>query len=182
MASLNILSYQYAYDNGQLILEIKTNGNHGIKTDYVNILIAGASDNTYNGTFKFFIVNDTTLRYKQAIFEAKPYTREFANVLGTITANTIDYTILTAEVISTSANLYTITQTGNYQIELTVDNLYKIIYPQTENYTIKVGERLSDIDKIFYGNKPSGIYRAKWLIIEALKITDTLEIRLVIMN
>lgn len=185
MAILNISSYKQYNNNGQLVLILETTGNHNIKTKYTDIQISGATNSSYNGIFRFFIINNTTLEYRQEIYESSPILTKPTVVAGTIVADTISYTTLTPQNLATDCNLYTINVSGNYQIALDPVNIYKIIYSELAGYQMVIGERLNDTDRILYAQdipKPISIYKSKWLMLEVSNLSQNLEVRLVKLN
>lgn len=183
MALLSVSAYTVEKKDGILTLTITTSANHGLQVDYIDIQVSGASIGDYNGVFQFSVKNSTTLVYIKGIqiSEYQPLT----NIAGTITANTVDYTILAPTPIGTYTNLYTITSVGDYRIALVEDDITKIIYTLPAPTQCKIGERLNDTDKILYSQDrklPNGVSRAKWLIVEVSEISLPFEIRLVKFN
>ncbi len=181
---LNVASYTLTIQNGFQILEITTIGPHNINTAYVDIQITGATNPGYNGTFKFFAINDTTLQNRTSAPLGLLIRTE--TIAGTIAANIIEYTTLNETSIGNFTSLYTISNVGNYQIELFDTALYKIlIYPDDQKNILKIGERLDDTDRILYVTSaqiPNGIFKAKWLMIEVSILNSPLEIRLIKQN
>ena len=183
MATLSVASYTSEKKQGFWTLTITTTGNHNLAVEYLDIAITGATDTQYNGTFRFQVIDATTLKCSQGV-EVGIY-QPLTIIAGSIVANTIDYITLSPQVINAKSNLYKITQIGNYQISLNETNIYRLIY---ENITsnIKVGERLSNDDRILYAKKSqysTGVGRGtKWLIIEAKEVKKPIEIRLVNLN
>ena len=183
MAIINISSYTSEKKQGIHTLTITTTTNHNLAVEYIDISITGATSLEYNGTFRFQVINQTTLKSRIGI-ETGIY-QPLTIIAGTIVANTVDYITLSPQVINAKSNLYKITQNGDYQIALIDTNIYRIIYTNVAN-NIKLGERLSDNDRILYTTEteyPKGVGRgSKWLIIEAKDVVKTIEIRLVILN
>lgn len=183
MATLNVASYTSEKKQGIHTLTIITTTNHNLAVEYIDIQITGATEPQYNGTFRFQIINETTLKSIIGI-EIGIY-QPLTIIAGTIVANTIDYITLSPQVINSKSNLYKITQTGNYQISLNENHIYRVIYEDIVS-NVKVGERLSDTDRILYAKEsqyPTGIGRGtKWLIAEVKEVKKPLEIRLVNLN
>lgn len=181
MATLSVASYTSEKKQGFWTLTIATTGNHNLAVEYLDITITGATDTQYNGTFRFQVINATTLKYSQGVEIGILQT--LTTVSGTILANTIDYTTLTAENIDTNAFLYKIATAGNYQILLSSAILYKLDLRE-DFQNIKIGERLSDADRILYAkeSKPKAIYKAKWLILEVSGMQKPIEVRLIKLN
>jgi len=183
MATLNVASYTSEKKQGIQTLTIITTANHNLSVEYIDIQITGADEPQYNGTFKFQIINETTLKSVMGI-EIGIF-QPLTTITGTIIANTIDYITLDPEVINSKSNLYKITQAGNYQILLNEVSIYRVVYENVAN-NIKVGERLNDDDRILYAKEkqyPIGIGRgAKWLIIEAKEVINPIEVRLISLN
>ena len=185
MALLTISAYKQYNNQGQQVLIMETTGNHGIEASYIDIAITGATDIKYNGTFKFSIKDDTTLEYREEVYTSEPILTQPTLVDGVIVANTVDYITLAPANLSPTADLYTITADGDYQISLDESKLYKIKYFPEKRLGIKVGERLNDTDRILYAEKsfkPISIYKSKWLILETEGFEEELEIRLITMN
>lgn len=181
MATLGVASYTSEKKQGIHNLTITTTANHNLAVEYTDIEITGATDAQYNGTFRFQILNETTLRSATGIETGifQPLT----TIAGTIVANTVDYATLTAENIDTNAFLYKIATAGNYQILLSPAALYKLDLRQ-DFQTIKIGERLSDVDRILYAKEstPKAIYKSKWLILEVSRVQKPAEVRLIKLN
>lgn len=183
MATLNVASYTSEKKQGIHTLTIITTTNHNLAVEYIDIQITGATEPQYNGTFRFQIINETTL--KSTIGIEIGITQPLTTIAGSIVANTINYITLSPQAVGTRGSLYKITQTGNYQISLNETNIYRVIYENVVS-NIKVGERLSDTDRILYAKEsqyPTGVGRGtKWLIIEAKEVIKPIEIRLVSLN
>lgn len=188
---LDILSYTASKINNQQIFKLVTNTNHSLPLNSkIEIEITGATNITFNGNFIFLVFDETTLLYKEPIFENLPINEKEEIVAGTIVANTVDRIILIAEDLIIGKKFkYTITQNGNYKILLDDTKMYAIQYFQHYN-KITVGSRANDTDRIIYppnDNYPLAIYSEKWLIIDYVKNSNSskdgiIEIRLTLLN